>query len=75
MRHLLEALCELEYHVDLLTYPVGASIDLPNLHIRRVGTTSRFKWVPIGFSMRKLVLDFALIPAFLSQLCKITPAA
>jgi glycosyltransferase involved in cell wall biosynthesis len=71
VRHLLEALCELEYHVDLLTYPVGASIDLPNLHIRRVGTTFRFKWVPIGFSMRKLVLDFALIPAFLSQLCKI----
>jgi glycosyltransferase involved in cell wall biosynthesis len=71
VRHLLEALCELEYHVDLLTYPVGASIDLPNLHIRRVGTTFRFKSVPIGFSMRKLVLDFALIPAFLSQLRKI----
>jgi hypothetical protein len=49
VRHLLEALCELEYHVDLLTYPVGASIDLSNLHIRRVGTTFRFKSLGVLF--------------------------
>src|SRR5205823_11730813 len=60
VRHLLEALCELEYQVDLLTYPVAASINLPNLHIRRVGTHFRFKWFPFGSSFCMSVFNFAL---------------
>jgi glycosyltransferase involved in cell wall biosynthesis len=64
----LEALFELHYKVDMLTYPVGSPIDIPALRIFRAGQSLRVTHVPIGLSMRKLLLDATLIPALWRQL-------
>lgn len=68
VRHVLEALSELGYEVDLLTYPVGETIQLPGLRIFRVGTSFRIRHIPIGFSFRKLFLDVCLAFAINKQL-------
>lgn len=68
VRYVLEALSELGYEVDLLTYPVGETIELPGLRIFRVGTSFRIRHIPIGFSIRKLVLDMLLTFAIDKQL-------
>jgi glycosyltransferase involved in cell wall biosynthesis len=68
IRCVLAALSELQYEVDLLTYPIGSPIELPALRIFRVGQQWRFTHIPIGFSLRKLFLDAALLPALRRQL-------
>jgi glycosyltransferase involved in cell wall biosynthesis len=57
IRHLLEALTQLGYRVDVITYPMGKSIDLPAVRYYRVANPLKLKSVPIGFSLRKLFLD------------------
>jgi glycosyltransferase involved in cell wall biosynthesis len=57
IRHLLEALTQLGYRVDVITYPMGRSIELPGVRYYRVANPLRFKSVPIGFSLRKMFLD------------------
>ncbi|HEY8468964.1 MAG TPA: glycosyltransferase [Longimicrobiales bacterium] len=57
---LLGALGRLGYSVDLLTYPVGREIRLPGVRVFRVPNRFRIRTVPIGFSLRKLVLDVEL---------------
>jgi glycosyltransferase involved in cell wall biosynthesis len=56
--------------VDLLTYPVGADIDLPGLRIFRAGNPLRYRSVPIGFSLRKLVLDVPLVTELRKRLAR-----
>ncbi len=68
VRRVLEALGELHYKVDLLTYPVGNTIELPSLRTFRIGQKFRFAHIPIGLSMHKLFLDAMLIPALWRQL-------
>jgi glycosyltransferase involved in cell wall biosynthesis len=63
VRNVLQALSDLGYHVDLLTYPVGEHLELPRLRILRVPNILGLSHVPVGFSVRKLVLDTMLIPA------------
>ncbi len=60
LRQVLEALSELEYRVDLLTFPVGQDIELPGLTIYRSGNPFGISQVPIGFSARKVLLDLSL---------------
>lgn len=59
-RHLLEALSELGHTVDVLTYPVGVDLDIPNVRYCRVGNPLGFKSVPVGLSFRKVFLDVLL---------------
>jgi len=55
--HRIKALVEDGHHVDLVTYPVGRDVDLPNLRIIRSARPPFVRSVPIGPSLVKLVLD------------------
>jgi len=63
VRSVLKALNDLEYRVDLLTYPVGERLELPGVRMFRVPNVIGLRHVPVGFSLRKLLLDAMLIPA------------
>jgi len=62
IRNVLEALSAGGLAVDLLTYPVGENVELKGLRIHRAGSTLPIRSVPIGFSMRKVLLDAFLAP-------------
>ncbi len=66
--NVLEALSELQYEVDVLTYPVGRTIEIPGVRVFRTPNPFRIRHVPIGLSMRKLLLDAALVPVLWRQL-------
>ncbi len=68
LRQVLEALSELEYRVDLLTFPVGQDIELPGLTIYRTGNPFGISQVPIGFSAQKVLLDLSLTAKLASLL-------
>jgi glycosyltransferase involved in cell wall biosynthesis len=55
--HRIKALAELGHHVDLITYPIGCDVELPNLRIFRSLRPPWVRRVPIGPSLTKLVLD------------------
>lgn len=57
----LRAMSELGIHVDMLAFSAGQSVDVKNLRIFRCGKALRIRNVPIGFSIRKVLLDIALI--------------
>lgn len=62
VRQVLEALVQLGYEVDLLTYPLGEEIPIPGVRLIRSINPFRISNVPIGFSIRKLLLDSTLFP-------------
>ena len=55
--HRIKALGELGHHVDLVTYPIGRDVELPNLRIFRSLRPPFVRKVRIGPSFTKLVLD------------------
>ena len=58
--HRIKALVEFGHHVDLVTYPVGQDVDLPNLRIFRSVRPPWIRKVKIGPSFTKIVLDALL---------------
>jgi len=58
---LLQALSQLAYEVDVLTYPIGRSIEIPRVRYFRSLNPLRLRQVPVGFSLRKLALDTTLV--------------
>jgi glycosyltransferase involved in cell wall biosynthesis len=62
VRQLAEALVRLGYGVDILTYPVGRSLEDPAIAVHRARNPLGIRSVPIGFSGRKLALDATLVP-------------
>ena len=58
--HRIKALTELGHSVDLVTYPFGADVTLPNLRIIRTARPPFASRVRIGPSFTKLVLDALL---------------
>jgi len=64
----LRAISELGIHVDLLAFPSGQSVEIENLRIFRYGKALPIHRVPIGFSWRKVLLDFALMRGVRSRL-------
>jgi glycosyltransferase involved in cell wall biosynthesis len=60
VRQVLEALSELGRPVDLLTFPIGSDVAIPGLRILRSANPFGFRRVPIGLSIRKVVLDLPL---------------
>jgi glycosyltransferase involved in cell wall biosynthesis len=58
--HRIKALTELGHSVDLVTYPFGADVSLPNLTIIRTARPPFASRVRIGPSFTKLVLDLYL---------------
>lgn len=57
----LRALMPLGWEADLATFPVGRPADLPGVTVHRAANPFRFTHVPVGLSLRKLVLDVALL--------------
>ena len=55
--HRIKALGELGYAVDLVTYPFGSDVTLPNLRIVRCPRPPFVEGVRIGPSVTKLLLD------------------
>lgn len=68
VREVAEALGLLGYCTDLLTYPIGRSIDLPGTTILRAPKPFPMGSIRIGFSLRKLILDAVLVRALARQL-------
>lgn len=68
LRQVLLALGQLGYPVDLLTYPIGRDVGSLGLRIFRSGNPLRFQSVPIGFSLRKVLLDLPLTVALARRL-------
>jgi glycosyltransferase involved in cell wall biosynthesis len=64
---LLQALSQLAYQVDLLTYPVGQTIDIPHVRYLRGANPLGVRRVPIGFSLRKILLDTFLLPELIRR--------
>jgi glycosyltransferase involved in cell wall biosynthesis len=64
----LRALSQIGHEVDVLTYPIGEPLDVPRVRILRAGNPLRLRRVPIGFSIRKLLLDASLTLALGRQL-------
>lgn len=60
VRQVLQGLSQLGYSVDLLTYPVGTDIQVPGLRLIRAPNPFRIKAVPVGLSLKKLLLDIPL---------------
>lgn len=58
--HRIKALTELGHSVDLVTYPIGADVALPNLRIVRSLGLPGLRKVKIGPSLAKLGLDALL---------------
>jgi len=70
LHQVLEALSQLGYGVDLLTFPQGEDITLPGLRIFRTGNPTGIRTVPIGFSLRKVALDASLVAALKTRLSR-----
>lgn len=68
LRQVLEALGELGYRVDLLTFPVGTDVTIPGLSILRAANPLGIRSVPVGFSLPKLLLDVSLISSLRQRL-------
>jgi glycosyltransferase involved in cell wall biosynthesis len=60
VRQVIDALLQLDYEVDILTYPVGAGLPGRNARLFRSSNPFRISHVPVGFSFRKLLLDSTL---------------
>lgn len=66
---LLQALSQLSYDVDLLTYPVGQTLDIPRVRYFRGANPFRVRQVPIGLSLAKVILDVPLVAGLIRRLC------
>ena len=58
--HRIKALSELGYRIDLVTYPLGADVAIPNLEIHRCARLPFVRRVPVGPSIVKVFLDLLL---------------
>jgi glycosyltransferase involved in cell wall biosynthesis len=68
LRHVINALSEIGYKIDIVTYPLGRDLDIPNVRIYRTPNPLRFKSIPVGFSLKKVFLDLFLFKLFLKLL-------
>ena len=59
--HRIKALGELGHQVDLVTYPIGRNVDLPNLRIFRALRPPFLRKVRIGPSVTKVLLDALML--------------
>jgi glycosyltransferase involved in cell wall biosynthesis len=65
--HRIKALGELGHHVDLVTYPIGRDVELPNLRIFRSLRPPFVRKVRIGPSFTKVVLDTLMVLTILRR--------
>lgn len=60
VRHVVQSLSDLGFEVDVLTFPLGWSPDIPGVTYHRVSNPLGFRHIPIGFSLRKVLLNIFL---------------
>ena len=65
--HRIKALGELGHHVDLVTYPIGRDVELPNLRIFRSFRPPFVRKVRIGPSLTKVALDAFMLLTILRR--------
>jgi glycosyltransferase involved in cell wall biosynthesis len=65
--HRIKALGELGHRVDLVTYPIGADVELPNLRIFRSTRPPFVRSVRIGPSVPKVWLDLLMLPTIVRR--------
>lgn len=65
--HRIKALVELGHQVDLVTYPIGRDVDLPNLRIFRCVRPPFVTKVRIGPSATKVILDALMLLTILRR--------
>ena len=65
--HRIKALGELGHHVDLVTYPIGRDVALPNLRIFRSLRPPFVRKVRIGPSLTKVALDALMVLTILRR--------
>lgn len=65
--HRIKALGELGHHVDLVTYPIGRDVELPNLRIFRSLRPPLVRKVRIGPSFTKVALDSVMLLTILRR--------
>lgn len=65
--HRIKALGELGHQIDLVTYPIGRDVDLPNLRIYRSWRPPFVRKVRIGPSPTKMVLDALMLLTILRR--------
>jgi hypothetical protein len=70
VHQLLEALSQLAYEVDVVTFPIGRTIDIPRVRYFRAANPFHLRQVPIGFSLAKLLLDVTLVSELFRRLSK-----
>lgn len=61
VRQVIDALGQLGFQVDVLTYPVGGNLPGDQVRLFRSSNPFGITHVPVGFSFRKLLLDSTLI--------------
>lgn len=61
VRQVIDALTQLGFQVDVLTYPVGENLPGNEVRLFRSSNPFRISHVPVGFSLRKLLLDSTLV--------------
>ena len=60
VRDTLKTLSDLGHLVDVATYPQGSEVAFPGIQLNRTSNPFRFRHVPVGFSLRKVLLDLSL---------------
>jgi len=68
LRRVLQASSQCGHQVDLITFPGGETVSIDGLRIFRVGTFLGIRNIPIGLSVKKLILDIFLLPAMIRML-------
>ena len=61
VRDTLVALTKLGFNVDVATFPVGRDLEISGVRIMRTTNLFHFHSVPIGLSIRKILLDICLL--------------
>lgn len=61
IRNLASVLGDAGHQIDLVTFPAGKDIELPNTRILRLWNIPLIGEVPVGFSIKKLLYDFLMI--------------
>jgi glycosyltransferase involved in cell wall biosynthesis len=70
VQYVARALSEIGVDVDLLAFPIGREVKIKNVTLKRCANLLRFRRVPIGFSLKKLVLDASLWTSFSKLLAR-----
>ena len=61
VRFAAEALAAQGHEVDLLTFHLGRPVEMPGVRHHRIAAPPGVRYVPIGFSLRKLVCDLWML--------------